>query len=165
MRLFNATSVEDFRYDYRYKEIFDFSLSAQVAHQQTKYEFDQPDQNYLNKTFKAETNLSLGKNYQLRGSFDYLMYDSKSTNFHKAIPLLNLSFSRFILKTKAGEIKLSVNNLLDQALGVNQTAELNYIEQTTINSLGRYFMIGFTYSLNKQLSPMSMRRGGIHIGG
>ncbi|WP_276374607.1 outer membrane beta-barrel protein [Chryseolinea sp. H1M3-3] len=155
-----------FRYDYRYKETFDFSLSAQVAHQQTKYEFHQADQKYLNKTFKAETNLSLGKNYQLSGSFDYLIYDSKSTNFHEAIPLLNLAFSRFILKSKAGEIKLSVNNLLDQALGVKQTADLNYIEQTTVNSLGRYFIISFTYSLNKQLNPMNMRRGGgIHIGG
>ena len=153
------------RYDYRYEEIFDFSLSAQVAHQRTKYEFDQPDQKYLNKTFKAETNLSIGKNYQLRGSFDYLMYDSKSANFHEAIPLLNLSFSRFILKGKAGEIKVSVNNLLDQVLGVSQTAALNYIEQTMVNSLGRYFMISFTYALNKQLSPMNMRRGGIRIGG
>ena len=61
---------------------------------------------------------------------------------------------------KAGEIKLSVNILLDQALGVSQTAELNYIEQTMVNSLGRYFMISFIYALNKQLSPMNMRRGG-----
>ena len=155
-----------FRYDYHYKEIFDFALSAQVARQKTKYDFGQADQTYWNKTFKAETNLTLGKYYQANGSFDYMVYDSKSANFHEVIPLLNLSFSRYVLKNKAGELKVSVNNLLDEALGVNQTAELNYIEQTTINSLGRYFMISFTYSLNKQLDPMSMRRGGgLQIGG
>jgi hypothetical protein len=148
------------RYDYRYKEIFDFSLSAQLSHQRMMYEFNQPDQYYFNKTFTAETNLSLGKRYQLSANFDYLIYDSKSTNFHQTIPLLSLGFSRFILKNNSGEIKLAVTNLLDRSLGVNQTSDLNYIERTTTNSIGRYFMITFTYALNKQLNPMSMRRGG-----
>jgi outer membrane receptor for ferrienterochelin and colicin len=148
------------RYNYRYKEVFDFTLSAQLSHQLTDYEFNQPDQNFLNKTYTAESNLTIKKNYQLSANFDYLVYDSKSTNFHQAIPLLNISISRFILKNNSGEIKFSVNNMLDKALGVNQTSSVNYIERTTTNSLGRYYMISFTYALNKQLNPMGMRRGG-----
>jgi hypothetical protein len=65
-----------------------------------------------------------------------------------------------MLKNKVAELKLSVNNLLNKALGINQTANLNYLERQTTNSLGRYFMVSFIYSLNKQLNPMAIRRGG-----
>jgi outer membrane receptor for ferrienterochelin and colicin len=83
-----------------------------------------------------------------------------NSDYRQTIPLLNLSVSRFILKNKTGELKLAVNNLLDKALGVSQTASINYLERQVTNSLGRYFMLSFTYSLNKQLNPMGMRRGG-----
>jgi hypothetical protein len=76
------------------------------------------------------------------------------------MPLINLSISRFILKGNSGEVKFSVTNLLNKALGINQTSSVNYVEQIITNSLGRYFMISFTYALNKQLNPMGMRRGG-----
>ncbi|MFM7857855.1 MAG: hypothetical protein ACKO96_39520, partial [Flammeovirgaceae bacterium] len=60
-----------------------------------------------------------------------------------------------------GELKIGVNNLLDQSLSVNQTATANYLQQTTSNNLGRYFMVSFTYAINKQLNPMGAgRRGG-----
>jgi hypothetical protein len=153
------------RYSYRYKEIFDFSVSADIDKQRTRYQFDQPDQHFVNETYNAESNLTFMKNFQFSGSFEYLVYNSRSTDFYQAIPLLNLSISRFILKNNAGELKLGVNNLLDKALGVNQTASVNYIERQTTNSLGRYFMVSFIYALNKQLNPVGMRqgRGGIRI--
>jgi hypothetical protein len=154
------TTGGNLRYNYNYKEIFDLGLSAQLSHQKTDYEFQQPDQTFSNKTYTAETNLTIRKNYQLSANFDYLVYTSKSTNFQRAIPLLHASISRFVLKNNSGEIKLSVNNLLDKVLGINQTSDINYIERTTTNSLGRYFMLSFTYALNKQLNPMGMRHGG-----
>lgn len=148
------------RYNYRYNDIFDLNLSADLDHQLTSYEFNQPDQTFINSTYTAESNLTLLKNYQVSTSFEYLEYENRSTNFSQAIPLLNLSVSRFVLKNKAGELKLAVNNLLDKALGISQTASINYLERQTTNSLGRYFMLSFTYALNKQLNPMGMRRGG-----
>jgi outer membrane receptor protein involved in Fe transport len=151
----------DVRYSYRYKEIFDLSLAADIDRQLTSYEFNQPDQTFINQTYNAESNLTLLKNYQFSGSFEYLVYESQSTNFSQSIPLVNLSLSRFILKNKAGELKLAVNNLLDRALGVSQTASINYLERQTTNSLGRYFLLSFTYALNRQLNPMGMRRSGM----
>lgn len=74
--------------------------------------------------------------------------------------MLNLSLLRFFLRNKSGELKLSVNNLLDKALSADQTSEVNYIERVTTNSLGRYYMVTFTYSLNKALNPMAGRRKG-----
>ncbi|HZB12811.1 MAG TPA: outer membrane beta-barrel protein, partial [Chryseolinea sp.] len=155
------TIGSNLRYSYRYQDVFDISLSAQLSHQKAAYEFNQPDQKFLNQTYTAESNLTLKKNYLLSASFEYLVYKSKSANFRQDIALLNLSFSRYVLRNQSGEIKLSVNNLLDEALGISQTSSVNYIERTVTNSMGRYFMVSFIYALNKQLNPMGgMRKGG-----
>lgn len=148
------------RYNFTFKEIFNLDVSADVDHQLTNYEFNQPDQAFVNSTYSAESNLTFLKNYQLNATFEYLEYENRKSDYRQTIPLLNLSVSRFILKNKTGELKLAVNNLLDRALGVNQTASINYLERQVTNSLGRYFMLSFTYSLNKQLNPMGMRRSG-----
>ncbi len=148
-------------YNFTYKEIFTLDLSANVSHQQTQYEFNtQQNQEFFNKTYTAETNLNFLKNYSFNSSFDYLIYNSKTTDFEQVIPLWNISISRFVMKNKAGEIRLAVNNLLDKSISVSQTANANYLQQETTNNLGRYFMVSFIYALNKQLNPMGMRRPG-----
>jgi len=148
------------RYDFRYQEILMINLGAQLNYQTTSYEFDQPDQRYFNTTYNAEATLSFLQYYQLVGSLEYLIYDNQSSGYHQEIPLLNVAISRFLLKNKTGELRFSASNLLDKALGVSQTSSVNYVERVTANSLGRYFMVSFIYSLNKQLNPMAGRRGG-----
>ena len=136
------------------------NLGAQLSYQTTAYEFDQPDQHYFNTTYNADATFSFLRNFQLVTTLEYLVYDNQSTNYRQEIPLLNVSLSRFVLKNKTGEVRISASNLLDKALGVNQTSSVNYVERVTSNSLGRYFMVSFIYSLNKQLNPMEGRRGG-----
>lgn len=149
------------RYDFHYKEIFDLSLGANISRQSTDYEFDeQADQLYFNKTYTAETNLSFLKNYQFSSSLEYLVYQSKTNDYEQSIPFWNMSISRFLLKARSGELRFSVNNILDKRVGISQTADINYFQRQTSNSLGRYFMVSFIYALNKQLNPMGMRRGG-----
>lgn len=149
------------RYNYTFKEILIVDLSANLSRQQTEYDFNQQqNQAYFNKTYTAEMNLTVLKNYQLNTAFNYYSYNSETTNFSQTIPILNIGISRFLLKNNVGELKIGVNNLFDQSLGVNQTATANYLQQTTSNNLGRYFMVSFTYALNKQLNPMGGGRKG-----
>jgi hypothetical protein len=158
-----------FRYDYRFKEIFDISLGANISRQSTTYKFDAAsNQLYYNNTYTAEGNLHLLDNmYLLSSSLEYLTYESKTSDYSQAIPFLIISISRYILKAKSGELKLSVNNVLDQSTGVSQTADVNYFQRQVTNSLGRYYMLTFIYSLNKQLNPMRGMRptpgGGMRI--
>jgi hypothetical protein len=151
------------RYDYRYKEIFDASLGANINRQSTGYEFnEQANQLFYTKTYTAEANVSFLKNYQFSSSCEYWVYQNKGSHYKQDIAFVNLSISRFLLKAKSGELKFSVNNLLDRNVGVSQTADINYIERQVSNSLGRYYMVTFIYALNKQLNPMGMRpRGGM----
>jgi hypothetical protein len=131
-------------------------LSANLSRQRTAYDFN-PQQNQLfyNQNYNAELNLNIMKKYTLGGNFNYLVYRSETTDFNETIPLLNLYMSRFILKNNLGEIKLSGQNLLDQNVGVSQRADVNFIEQTITNNLGRFVMLSFTYRLNNKLNPMN----------
>lgn len=159
------------RYTFTYKEFFDLSLATNLSQQRTNYESGQQDQKYFNKTYTAESNINFLKVYRLSGNLNYMQYQNQSNNSTISIPMLNMSFSRYILKANAGEIKLSVNNLLDRRLGISQSANTLYFERQTMNSLGRYFMLSFTYAINRHLNPMGGgRRGGggqrmIMIGG
>lgn len=148
------------KYSYSLDEIINIDLSASLERQRATYDFSLADQLFFNKTYEAEANLKLLKNYQLNPRFRYLEYNSQTTGFQQSIPLVDISFSRFLLKNNVGELKIGVNNVLDKNISVTQSGSTNYLEQRTYNNLGRYYMISFTYALNKQLNPMSGNRGG-----
>lgn len=144
------------RYDYNWKEYVNVGLSANLSRQRTAYDFS-PEQNQLffNQNYNAEANINFLKNYTISGNFNYLLYKSETTDFRESIPVLNLAISRFILKGQKGEIKLSGQNLFNQNVGVSQRADVNFIEQTVTNNLGRFILLSFTYKLNNNLNPMN----------
>jgi hypothetical protein len=147
------------RYSLQLEEIYSLDLSASVQEQKSQYDFNISDQRYVNKTYEAESILKFLKNYQLGSKFRFLDYSSATTGFSQTVPLLDISVSRFLLKNNTGELKLGVNNFLDRNVSISQTASTNYLEQRTFNNLGRYFMVSFTYALNKQLNPMAATKG------
>ncbi|HET9054995.1 MAG TPA: outer membrane beta-barrel protein, partial [Cyclobacteriaceae bacterium] len=149
------------RYTFTYKEIFDLSFSTRLSQQRTNYESaNNTDQKYFNKTYTTEANYNFLKYYRLSGTFNYMEYENLTNKSTVSIPMLNFSLSRYVLKANAVEIKVGVNNVLNRNLGVTQTANNNYFERQTMNSLGRYYMVSFTYAINRHLNPMGGGRRG-----
>jgi hypothetical protein len=150
------------RYDFTWKENVNLGLSSNISRQSTAYTFNpQQNQLFFNQNYNVDLGLTFLEKYAFAANFNYLKYSSRTTDFNEAIPLLNISVSRFILKNNMGEIKISGNNLLDQNIGVSQRADVNFIEQSVTNNLGRIIMLSFTYKLNSKLNPLnSMGRPG-----
>jgi hypothetical protein len=48
-----------------------------------------------------------------------------------------------------GEIKLSAIDLLNRNVGISRSSSQNYIEDSRVKSLRRFFLLTFTYSLSK----------------
>lgn len=136
-------------------DVYNLNLSTSMEEQQSRYDFGLQDQVFLNKTYEVESNLKFLKNFQWNARFRFIEYSSQTTGFSQEVPFLDLSISRFLLKNNVGELKIGVNNLLDRNVSITQTTNANYLEQRTANNLGRYFMISFTYALNKQFNPMT----------
>ena len=148
------------RYNFAYKEFINLDLSATTSRNQSKYEFNgQANQLFFNNNYEARATFNFAKVYMLSANYELLDYRASGNDFAQQVNLLNVAFSRFVLKNKAGEIKVGVNNILNNDFGASQNASFNFIERTTYNNLGRFWMFSFTYNLNKQLNPMGQRGG------
>lgn len=153
-KIVNNTLSGNFRYNFLPIDNWETNLTANVSSQLTEYQFSSTEQAFLNQTYGVETNWSFLKHYRLSGNYRYQIYEGRTSDFDRKIPMLELHFSRSFLKNNAGELKFSGYNLLDKDLGVTQTSDVNYLERRVTNSLGRYFLLTFTYSLNRSLNVL-----------
>ena len=68
-------------------------------------------------------------------------FDSKFERY-----LWNASLSQFLLKNKQLEIKLSVNDLLDNNKGFNRSVNSQEFSETKYNTIRRYTMLSLIYN-------------------
>ncbi|MCH7411632.1 TonB-dependent receptor family protein [Belliella sp. DSM 111904] len=152
----------NFRYDFTWKEYINFGLAANISRQNTAYNFNpQQNQRFINQSYSTDLGLNFLQKYSFNTKYNLLRYNSQTSDFDESIPLLNISLSRFVLKNNMGEVKLSCDNLLNQNIGIAQRADVNFIEQTVTNNLGRFYMLSFTYKMNNKANPLgNIRRTG-----
>ena len=164
-RITNNMLSGNLRYNFSPGDQFEASLSAMLNRQLTAYEFSTLEQAYLNQTYSAELNWRFLEHYRLGGGFRYQLYEGRTSDFDRKIPMLDFSFSRRFLKNNSGELSLTGYNLMNRNLGVSQRVDTNFLEQQVTNSLGRYFLLSFTYSLNQNLNLFGGqgRGGGMRI--
>lgn len=140
---------------------FDASLEGRMSYNQTHYSVNkQMNQEYFNNIFSADVNWTITKGLVFATDFDYNVYSGLTGGFNQKIPLWAMSVSTFFLKNKRGELKLSVNDLLNRNTGISRTAQLNFVQDERTTTLGRYFLLSFTYAL-KGINPA--QRGGVRI--
>ncbi len=144
------------RLNYRYKEIFNMDMSANLSYNETSYSLQaSQNQNFLNQTYRTEFNLNLPHGFVLGSSFNYAIFRGVAGGFNQEVPIWSASVSKFLLNKRA-ELKLTANDILNQNVGINRVAQVNFIQDERIYSLGQYFMMSFTYSLQQ----LQQRGGG-----
>lgn len=165
-RITNNMINGNMRFTFRPDDRFDAQLAASLNRQLTAYQYSTLEQAYLNQSYSAETNWNFLNHYRLNLGFRYQVFEGRTSEFDRKIPMLDFGFSRRFLKNNSGELRLTGYNLLDKDLGVTQRADANFLEREVTNSIGRYFLLTFTYSLNRQLNVFEdMHRGGGGGGG
>ena len=134
-------------------KVLEYSIGGKLTFSDSYYTSDATlDQSTLLHNYFAELTLTLWKKWKLHGSYDYNLYTSESFEDDQSLPLMELSISRFILPNDRGQIKLSVFDALDENRGLSRTSEVNYIEEIRSNSIGRYAMLSFIYSIKGSTS-------------
>ena len=113
------------------------------------------NQNTLLHTYFIDVTLTIWKKWKLQAGYDYNLYTSDQFAENQSLPLMEASISRFVLPGDKGQIKFSVFDVLDENRGISLTANPNYLEEIRSNSIGRYAMLSFIYSLRSGAAPPS----------
>lgn len=87
--------------------------------------------------------------FYLNNEFNYILNTGRADGYNTSIPLWNVSLARSFLKNDRGEVKLGIMDLLNKNNGITRSVNQGSIVDERYNVLQRYFMLSFTYSLNK----------------
>ncbi|MEM9934361.1 MAG: outer membrane beta-barrel protein [Bacteroidota bacterium] len=138
------------RLDNRKKDVLDLAIGSNISYTLTTYDdAETADQTFLNQRYYAELGLFLGKKWRVGSQINYRLYEGDGFGEQEAIPIWEASLSHYFLKNNRGEFRLSAYDILNKNIGINQTSDLNYIEEERITSLARYVMFSFVYNLSK----------------
>lgn len=129
---------------------FNLTLTARLAYNNVSYSV-QTNRNvkYYTQTYSTDVNYYLLKTLILKTNFDLVKNNGLSEGYNEPIPLWNASISQLLFKKKQGELSFSVNDILNQNKSINRAIGDNYTEDTRTVVLKRYFMLTFTYNLNR----------------
>jgi hypothetical protein len=145
----------------RDKEYFDLSVGGRWTYQDNIYSVSSNQNfNFLNQNYNTRASITAIKNWNLESTLDVDIYSQQAFGEAQTIPIWSASLSRYLLENNRLEIKLSVFDLLNKNQGVDRSSELNYIENSVSNSLGRYGMLSAIYRLSAYGEESSGGRGG-----
>jgi hypothetical protein len=141
---------EYLRLSYNYKEKLDVSISASINYNSARYTLNQNNNNaYYTYAYSADISYSFPKEFVLSTDADYTTQSGLTSGFNQQYFLWNASFGKQLLKNKRGELKFSVFDILKQNRSITRNFTDNYVEDVQNTVLQRFFMLTFTYNLNR----------------
>lgn len=146
----NTNIGPNISYNFSKDDKIDIDITAALTFNQAKYTL-QPVLNtsYMRQNYGVDMTNYLPWNITLHNEFNYILNTGRTGGYNTSIPLWNASIAKAFLKNSRGEVKLSVADLLNQNTGISRTSNLGYILDQKYNVLRRYFLLSFTYSINK----------------
>ena len=140
----------------------DFNISYSANLNQTSGS-SATNNNYLNQAAGLTVNLLDKKGYFVQSDVSYQANSGLAAGFNQKYGLWNAAVGKKFLKNQAGELKLSVFDLLKQNQSIVRTVTTSYIEDAQNQVLQRYFLLTFTYNLKNFGAPAKQngnRNGG-----
>ena len=129
-------------------EFVDFNLSYNAAfNNASTISTVVSNNNYVNQTAGFQLNLLDKKGWFIRNDVTGQAYTGLSAGLNQSFWLWNAAIGKKFLKHLAGELKLSVFDLLKQNQSIIRTVTGAYIEDAQSKVLQQYFMCTFTYNL------------------
>jgi hypothetical protein len=146
----NASISPNLGYSFSLDNKIDINATGRLNISKAKYSLQsQLNSNYLQQVYGLEMTNYLPWGIVVNNNFNYTINTGRADGYNTKVPFWNASVAKGFLKNKRAEVKFSVFDLLNQNVGVSRTTNQNYIEDARYNVLQRYFLLSFTFSLNK----------------
>ncbi len=109
-----------------------------------------PSQNsrILNQSVKGEGLYYIGK-WEMGSDLQGTFYTGQPPGYNRPVTIWNMTFTRLFFKSKEGELKFYLHDMLDQASGRNVQVSPTTIRYSQGSMLGRYYMVSFVYHFKR----------------
>lgn len=136
-----------FTLENRNKDNFSLTGTARLTYNTNMYS-ENSDQNlsFVNQSYQMGARLDAIKSWSFATDMDVRHYSAQNFSPEETIPIWTASISKYFMEGDKGELRISAYDLLNQNQSINRVSNANYVENETINTLGRYIMASFLYS-------------------
>ena len=126
----------------------DFSISTNANYNIVENTINtQSNTEYYSQNSRLKLNLIFLKNVVFSTDLNHQFYKGLSAGYDQNYLLWNAGLGYKFLKEKQAEIRLTVNDILEQNTSITRNTTETYIEDVQTNLLQRYFMLTFTYNI------------------
>ena len=137
-------------YSFSLDEVLDINLVARHSYNNTNNAINSAlNTKFITRVYNADFIGYLPFNIVLNQSLNYTINEGRAAGFNTAVPIWNGSISKFFLKNKRAELRISAFDILNKNIGVSRNVSQNQIVDQSYNVINQYFLVGFTYSLQK----------------
>ncbi|MCF2518206.1 TonB-dependent receptor domain-containing protein [Dyadobacter sp. CY351] len=117
--------------------------------------------NYYTQGITGRVNWIFGKGFVVQSDVSNQSYRGLGEGYNRNFTLWNASIGKKFLKNNAGELKLTVFDILKQNNSITRNVTETYVQDVTNRVLTQYAMLTFTYTLRnfgKAPAPQNNRR-------
>lgn len=135
---------------YAYKDLFDISASGRVNYNTARFSTDNTSNyNYLDYNASLDFNVNLPLGFSIGADGDFTANTGRAEGYNLSYTMINAFAQKSMFKKKQGLIKVQVFDLLKQNVSISRTIDQYYIEDSQSLVQQQYFMVSFTYFLNR----------------
>ncbi|MEZ5070614.1 MAG: TonB-dependent receptor [Bacteroidales bacterium] len=134
----------------RKKQVWDLETGFGLRYTRSAYDLAADyNTSYLDHTFFADLRVQPGTVWEFEVQTDLTTYTGRGFQEALTVPDIRAGIRVHALKHRRGTFGLTVSDLLDRNRNVVRISELNAVQESRSNALGRTVLLSFKYRLNQ----------------